>query len=201
MKRVLGLAVLFGLGLFAAVPLAVLASGSETTTVATPDSTPIPTVPFTGSRPLSRIEKVFQHPTGYQCDLDACGGGEGLSLGVPTPTRYAKVDIVVTASFTYRTSRGDAAVAELEDVPFIVPPCPAGGCGRILVAPGAYKLASPSGYATSTTLTWIKKAAPASGLPSIFRFSVAARDGNDDQRASVTARRVTVVAEVWTSGD
>lgn len=147
--------------------------------VRTPDSTGV-----------SRVERVISTGWGSNCDLDACGIGV-TPIPYTTPASAETVDVTVTITLDYRTTRADAARAGLtiDD-----------GTSTTPMRPGGFPLA-PSRIPTSTTLTWLRQDLPAAGSEYTFNFSASPRDVDGNGHAAVSGRKLTVVIESWTAGD
>ncbi len=96
---------------------------------------------------VSRVERVIATGWESSCDLDDCGAGV-TQIPYTTPTAPEAVDVTVTITLDYRTTRGDAARAWLtldDGTPPLQP-----------MRPGSYPL-RPTARRTTTTLTWLKK--------------------------------------------
>lgn len=163
-----------------------------------------------GSKGVSRIE--LRYPKiGATCNLRSCSLAFGRSVLVKTPSDVDSVDVVFTATIAYTVSRGDSAWVALgfQDPLAPPPPCPPPAGAQALwvcggprpVAPGAFPIGGAGDKQTSTTLTWFKRDLPAAGRNYEFSFGVSPRDADRDQRSSVVASPVVVVAETWTAGE
>jgi hypothetical protein len=139
---------------------------------------------------VSRVERAVRAAWGGSCDFDACGIGDA-EFSYTTPTSVETVDLTVTITLRYRTSRGDAAFAHLG--------ISDGATTEGMRPTTPYPLA-PSVKATSTTLTWFKKDVPAAGAAYTFHFG-AAPGFDPSGSSSVSGRKFTVVIESWTAGD
>jgi hypothetical protein len=138
---------------------------------------------------VSRVERVVAAGWESSCDLDDCAIGV-TQIPYTTPTAPEAVDVTVTITLDYRTTRGDAARAGLtldDGTPPLQP-----------MRPGSYPL-RPTARRTTTTLTWLKKDLAAAGQAYTFEFAASLRFG--DRHAEVSGRKLTVVIESWTAGD
>jgi hypothetical protein len=106
-----------------------------------------------------------------------------------TPAAPEAVDVTVTITLTYRTSRGDDAVAGLS--------LDGGTPPYERMKPRSYPL-RPSVAPTSTTLTWVRRDVPAAGKAYTFHFSAAPAFGG---RSFISGTKLTIVIESWTAGD
>ena len=139
---------------------------------------------------VSRLERTTVLRWASFCESDDCGIAT-TPIRYTTPTDVASVDVTLSVTLDYKTSRGDTANAgvSLDDG---TPPYDA-------LRP-SYPLGT-SRTPTSTTLTWARRDLPASGRAYTFWLSVASRDGNRDGASRVSGSRMTVVIESWTAGD
>jgi hypothetical protein len=183
------------------IPFAVLAQA--------PDEPP-PPPENPGSIGISRIEKAVLADTGQSCDASpediVCVvlPADEYTVQVQVPQTSGRVDVVMTVTFTYRTSPGDTAIASAsrKRVPAVVPPCPPPGCPQPrsrALAPRAYVLAPADGPGTSTSLSWVVR----NLSPAQYRFSffAAPKNTNDDDRYSVLIKKATIVIETWSAGN
>jgi hypothetical protein len=157
----------------ALIVVAAAAVGVTAAVMRTPDSTGV-----------SRVERVSSLRWGGTCDLDFCGIAV-VPIPYTTPTAPEAVDVTVTLTLTYRTTRGDSAHAGLsldDGTP---------------MRPRTYPL-RPSVAPTSTTLTWLKRDVPAAGQAHTFHFSAAPAFGG---HSSVVGTKLAIVIESWTAGD
>ena len=162
----------------ALIAVATAAVGVTASVTRTPDSTGV-----------SRVERVSSVRWGGTCDLDACGIVD-VPIPYTTPTAPEAVDVTVTLTLTYRTTRGDSAHAglSLDDG---TPPF------ELMRPRDSYPL-RPSVAPTSTTLTWLKRDVPAAGQAYTFHFSAAPGFGG---HSSVVGTKLAIVIESWTAGD
>jgi hypothetical protein len=168
-------AIIIALALFAAAAAAV---GVTAAVTRTPDSTGV-----------SRVERVTSESWGGSCDFDACGIVD-VPIPYTTPEAPEAVDVTVTLTLTYRTTRGDSAHAGLsldDGTPPYEPMRPR----------SSYPL-RPSIVPTSTTLTWFRRDVPAAGKMYTFHFSAAPAFGG---HSSVVGTKLAIVIESWTAGD
>jgi hypothetical protein len=165
------LAALVALGT-AAVPLAVMAQAPENQ----------------GSEGVSRIERAFSFPWKRACEGDACGVGPLVSIPVRMPADQAHVDVSLTATLEYTTSKGDLALIAASF-------WENGRQEALLPGRHAYRL-GPSRAPTSTTLTWVRRNVPAAGREYTFTVEVW-----PPFSAWVRGRQLTVVVEMWSAGD
>jgi hypothetical protein len=173
-KRTIGAVVLL-LALAAAVPLALPAQ-------APPDEAAV-----------SRVEHAYR-ALSWSC-IDFCGD---YLLRADTPSDVAEVNVVVTATVTYRLPSGVRAWATLgwaEDGPEHVFPEP-----TTRLRPGSYLLRSSGGRWQTTTLTWFTRGLPAGGTAYRFhlRFAKDAKYSYPPPRAG--SQKAVMVAELWSAG-
>jgi hypothetical protein len=160
----------------ALVLVATAAVGVTAAVTRTPDSTGV-----------SRVERVSSQSWGGNCGSDFCGISD-LPIPYTTPQASEAVDVTVTITLTYRTTRGASASAGLvlDDG---TPPY------ERMRPRDSYPL-RPSGAPTSTTLTWFRRDVPAAGQSYTFHFS--ASPGGP---GSVAGSKLAIVIESWTAGD
>jgi hypothetical protein len=172
-KRTIGAVVLL-LALAAAVPLALPAQ-------APPDEAAV-----------SRVEHAYR-ALGWICS-DPCAD---YVLRADTPSDVAEVNVVVTATVTYRLPSGVRAWATLgwAGGPEIVHPEP-----TTRLRPGSYLLRSSGGRWQTTTLTWFTRGLPAAGTAYRFHlgFTVDAKYSYPPLRAG--SQKAVMVAELWSAG-
>jgi hypothetical protein len=140
---------------------------------------------------VSRVERVISTGWGGRCELDACAIGV-TPIPYTTATGPATVDVTVTITLDYHTSRDDSARATLtldDGTPPLEP-----------MHPHGWPL-GPARVPTTTTLTWIRKDLPAAGAEYTFQFSASPLDRNRNGFAGVGGTKLTVVIESWTAGD
>jgi hypothetical protein len=108
---------------------------------------------------LDRIERKYGQFE-WGC-IDFCGGYE---LHVETPADVAEVDVVVTATISYRLATGHRGSATIGRVvgPPISPP------NTTLLRGERWTLASTGGHRSTTTLTWFARNVPAAGVTQHF---------------------------------
>jgi hypothetical protein len=134
---------------------------------------------------VSRVERVMWVDWGAVCGSDFCGIVV-TSIPYTTPVAPQAVDITVTITLPYWTTRGDPASVGLRIYD---------GTEGEAMRPGRYPL-RPTTTRTTTTLTWLKKDVPAAGKAYTFQFSAQGR-----LNSSVSGKRLIVVIESWTAGD
>jgi hypothetical protein len=137
-------------------------------------------------------------------DLDARGIHHGdFGAQVPafipytTPASVESVDVTLTVTFRYRTTRGDAAsfsAALIDDTPYP-------DTLSLPMRPSSFRLTgAPSGE--TVTLTWIRRDVSASGKQYIIHLFASPIDRNGNRDAEVeTVGAGAVVIESWTAGD
>jgi hypothetical protein len=165
------------------------------------------TPPAAGSVALGRVEQTFTTTLRNHCErpqAPTCDPQGLLTLGMTTPEDVPTVDVVVTATVTFRVSSGDSALARTgyRDTaePWLpIPCCDPFGQYHTLAPP--YPLAEAGKRATSTTISWAKQALPANGAEYSFAFSLKGLDTGRDGYFTVIGRNVTVVVEMWSTGD
>ena len=136
---------------------------------------------------LDRTERSFGGLE-WGC-IDACSG---YTFEIRTPPDVTAVDVVVTATISYRLAAGQRGSATLgRVVPGNAP------CCRPRTTPlrgGAWPLPSTGGRRTTTTLTWFEHALPASGRRCSFDLWF---DGGWPNRMFIAeTRKAVVLAEV-----
>ena len=139
---------------------------------------------------VSRVERTMVLRWGSSCGEDNCGIAT-TPIRYTTPPEVGSVDVTLTVTLDYKTSRGDVARADvsLDD----------GTAPYDRIRP-SYPLGTAR-TPTSTTLTWVRRDLQAGGKAYTFWLSMAPGDANDDLVSSVSGRRMTVVLESWTAGD
>jgi hypothetical protein len=167
------------IAVLALIGVATAAVGVTAAVTRTPDSTGV-----------SRVERVSSQSWGGNCGSDFCGIVD-VPILYTTPAAPEAVDVTVTITLTYRTSRGDSAHVglSLDDG---TPPYET-------MRPSASYPLRPSVAPTSTTLTWFRRDVPAAGQSYTFHFSAA--PAGSDGHASVSGSKLVVVIESWTAGD
>lgn len=117
---------------------------------------------------------------------------------VATPAAVESVDIVLTLSLDFATSRGD--YGEIGSSYRVTDDPDAGS--RPLRPPRLTSVTSPlPQQLTTTTLVWIAKNVEAAGRTYEFSITAAARDGNNDARAQVFGKHFSVVIDMLPAGD
>src|SRR4029078_9496055 len=109
-----------------------------------------------------------------------------------TPTSAASVDLTLTITLDYKTTRRDSASAGIS-IDDGTPPFEQ-------MRPRDVRL-RPSTKRTTTTLTFLKNDLAAAGQAYTFRFGVAPRERSGNEHAAVFGARLVVVIESWTAGD
>jgi hypothetical protein len=141
---------------------------------------------------LDRIERSFgAYGWGGIC-FDYCGGHE---FGIETPSDVSAVDVVVTATISYRLAagqRGSATLARVTSTDLAPPP----RANRL--RGGSWPLRSTGGRSATVTLTWFARALPAAGKK--HKFVLEYHGGSPDEDFVAETRKAVVVAEVWSAG-
>jgi hypothetical protein len=140
---------------------------------------------------VSRVERVISTGWRSDCGSDSCGIQQTW-IQYTTPASAEFVDVTVTITLDYRTTRGDAASAGVSINDGTPPSEP--------MRPREVPL-RPSAKRTTTTLTFLKRDLAADGMAYTFRFGAAPRDLNGNGRAVISGERLTAVIESWTAGD
>ena len=142
------------------------------------------------SEGVSRVERRMMVSWASDCETDNCGIVT-TPIAYTTPAAPASVDLTLTVTLDYRTSRRDTARAgvSLDD-----------GTPPFERMRPSYPLTTAR-TPTTTTLTWMRRDVPAAGKEYTFRLSVAPGDRNSDGGSRVSGTRMTVVIESWTAGD
>jgi hypothetical protein len=123
---------------------------------------------------------------------DCCGGYE---FAVETPADVAEVDVVVTATISYRLAaghRGFVRLGRVLDNP-VFPP------NTETLRGGRWTLPSTGGHKATATLTWFARDLPAAGKTHhfILEFRVGSFLAGD---FVAETRKAVVIAEVWSAG-
>jgi hypothetical protein len=161
----------------------VTVSETETKTVAAPD--------------VSRDRRVFAGGWTSRCDFDSCGTAV-TSISYVAPNVAKHVDVTLTITFDYKTSRGDGArmALSLDDG---TPPY------EVARPRSALQPSDIPGHRILVTKTWVKKNLPAERRAYTFKFSVASVNGNpglsegthdegaDNQHSVAYGRKITAV--------
>jgi hypothetical protein len=140
---------------------------------------------------LDRVERSFG-PHQWGC-IDYCGGQEFV---IDTPSDVSAVDVVVTATISYRLAARHRGFAKLGRVTStgVWPPrtTPLRG--------GSWPLPSTGGRDSTVTLTWFERALPAAGKQ--HKFILTYGPGSPVASGFVAeTRKAVVVAEVWSAGE
>lgn len=139
---------------------------------------------------LDRIERHYRlHEWGC---IDYCGGYE---FRVDTPSDVAAVDVVVTATISYRLAAGHRGYATLGRVTGsgVWPP------NTEPLRGGGWPLPSTRGRAATTTLTWFARNLHAAGETHVFILEFGPGSPVSGGFTAET-RKAVVVAEVWSAG-
>ena len=174
-------------------PIAPLAAAAVLLATLGPAGSQQPPAASDGAFRLKRVERVYRYPDRWssECDFDACGISILFSLPVTTPRTAERVDIVMTTTLDYRTSRGDFGVASAGF-------STARERGtKVALLPRRWPLAT-SRRSTTTTLTWVKKGVRAEGRRYFFTMSIPSREGTDPDanQNRISGRKVAVVVEL-----
>jgi hypothetical protein len=140
-----------------------------------------------------RVEKAIVDAWHFGCHRDACQGGPSPfeAISVTSPSSETSVDVVVMVTMDYQTTPGDFGIVRMRLKP--------AGSSGLDMRPGDFTLDS-SGAVTSTTLSWIAKDVPASGVDHEFRLLALPRRDSGDAHFHFRGRRFTVVIEMWSAG-
>jgi hypothetical protein len=143
-----------------------------------------------GSRHSVERSRVFKKPATARCEGDSCAIPILVTVPLRTPDEVARIDVVATASVTFRTRRTTAEAA------LSILPRPTGGA-----SPGIYPLGGAARYRTQTVV-WIRRGLAAGGRRYVFQLtlapgSAAARPGP----ISVSTKRLAVVVTSSPAGD
>jgi hypothetical protein len=139
--------------------------------------------------PVLRVERAIVNSWNFGCIIDSCQGGPRPfpAITVQTPDGADQVNVVVSVTMDYRTTRGDHGIVRMQYAP-------EGGGPATDMRPDRFFLNS-SGVLTSTTLTWIAKNVPAAGAS--YDFSLLALPRGEDNRFMFSGHRFTAVIEMW----
>ena len=139
---------------------------------------------------LSRVERIYG-VFGLGCIDNFC---DGPKFQVGTPPDVTAVDVVVTATISYRLAAGHhgfAILGRVTDAPVAPPPTePLQG--------GKWALPSTGGRKATTTLTWFVRNLPAEGAT--HHFILDFFGGPPAAEWVAETQKVVVVAEVWSAG-
>jgi hypothetical protein len=139
---------------------------------------------------LGRIEKKYGFYE-FGCIDNFC---DGPKFQVETPPDVTAVDIVVTATISYRLAaghNGSAVLGRVTDDP-VFPP------NTEPLRGGTWALHSTGGRTATTTLTWFVRNLPAEGATHQFILDFAG--GSFSGAWVARAQKVVVIAEVWSAG-
>jgi hypothetical protein len=139
---------------------------------------------------LDRIEKKYG-VFGWGC-IDFC---EGPKFQVETPPDVTAVDVVVTATISYRLGTGHHGFAILGRVTdgLVSPP------NTEPLQGGKWGLPSTDGRTATTTMTWSVRNLPAEGKTHHFILDFVGGSPLAGDFVAET-RKAVVVAEVWSAG-
>jgi hypothetical protein len=173
------------LGLAVAVPIVVLAGG---------ETNP-------GSSGVSRIERTFAGRV-WNCPSSSLSEHEcpRYFMSLTTPADVPTVDVVVTATITYRLGEGESvrAIFGYATGPLPPLPCCSGLEPTTPFRPGDYPLATTRGRANTTTLSWIARGLPAAGATYRLYFQLVP-PGSGARR--IVTRKAAFVVETWSVGN
>jgi hypothetical protein len=141
-------------------------------------------------QPLKRITQTVRTSWTAFCDFDNCAVPTISQISVTMPASSPTVDAVLSITFDYRTSPGDA--------------------GRISAGyraqgqeefrsmrPDSFLVVSPSSRApTSTTLTWMRPGLEG-GRRYTFVVTATTRDREGNHRVTVAGTKAIGVLEIW----
>jgi hypothetical protein len=154
-----------------------------------------------GSSGVSRIERTFAGRV-WDCPSSILSQHRcpSYSMSHTTPTDVPTVDVVVTATITYRLGEGESVRATFGYATGPIPslPCCSGLEPTTPFRPGDYPLATTRGRANTTTLTWIARNLPAAGETYRLYFQLVP-PGSGARR--IVTRKATIVVEAWSAGN
>jgi len=142
-----------------------------------------------------RVERAFVDGWHFGCHADACQAGPSPfgPIRVTSPVSEATVDVVVTVTMDYQTTRGDYGIVRMR--------YRESGSHAVTMRPGDFRLDS-SGELTTTSLSWVARDVPGGGAE--YEFSLLALPrigpGGGDQHFHFRGRHLTVVIEMWSTG-
>lgn len=143
-----------------------------------------------------RYEDAHQFQPRWQAADDVDNGVRAILFQdeIATPTSTEEVDIVATATLSFRTSRSDQGSVRLD-----LTPVGGADAADIAMQPGPLPYMSPTSHSdTTTTFTWIRKGVPAAGASYSFQLETGVTDGKDrGHSAQASGSKVTVVVEMW----
>lgn len=139
--------------------------------------------PVTGSPRVT----TFHHSWEASCDNHSCTLPLFAAVTVTTPTTVRKVDVILNATFNFRTSHEDqgtlSVVYRLD-----------GESQLKAMAPGPFEFVSPSPLLlTTSSASWIRQGLAAGGLTYTFFLSASVRDADADGGATFSGLQGTVV--------
>jgi hypothetical protein len=141
-----------------------------------------------------RIVRTEEPPREFRCAKPSqCDVATIASWGVPRPRGSGEFQLVISLTFSYRLSGGDAAHLGISvSCPLTNPPAPC----PTPVPTRTRPLTSHDGPMT-TTMTW--GLPPSSGPGSIVYFMATLDDRSGDGSVRLLSRHVTAVFEMWPS--
>jgi len=140
-----------------------------------------------------RVERVYRYspPWESNCESDNCGVALLFDLPIKTPSTTERVDVVMVVTMDYKTSAQDHAQVGAGIF----------SSGDRLAGMGTrWTLATSSDTYNSTTLTWKKRRLLADGRGYSFLVDVPPAEGGGDGMSFIKGRNVSVVVEMWPSG-
>lgn len=145
-----------------------------------------------------RVETARRLPWGAKSTRTSEATFSFFEREVTTPPAAESVDIVLTLSFDYATTRGDygeigASYAVADQPDLELTPLRPPGLGRVT--------SRNFRHPTTTSITWIVKNVEGAGKRYYFQIGAAARDGDDDLRAKVWGQHFSVVIDILPAGD
>jgi len=141
---------------------------------------------------LAAAATLFTTPWRAYCSPDSCGSPIFAAVVVATPSNAARVELLATLSFDFRTSPGDAGVIYAVMSPDGKPPFQA-------LDPAGYPVESASGL-TTTSMSWVISNVPAGGLTYVVQVSASVQDLDGDHRAVITGNRGVLSVQAIPSG-
>jgi hypothetical protein len=140
-----------------------------------------------------RLESAIVGAWHFGCHGDACQAGPSpfQPITVTSPSAESRVDVVVSVTMDYQTTPGDFGLARM-----LLRPA---GSSAARMRPGHFRLDS-GGRLTTTTLAWIARDVPASGMDYEFRLLILPRRDSGDAHFHIRGRRFVVVVEMWSAG-
>lgn len=146
----------------------------------------------TSSEGSTVVRHILTSDTGwtYSCRPSFCVGTGWVGAPIVTPEDAAYVDVTVSLTIDYRTSRGDVAGVELRYTPERSPRA------SVLMAPGRFTLSWPNQQRTSTTLVWAEEQVPAAGHAYGFDWVGRVQDADGDGSYAFSGTRFTMIVEM-----